>query len=80
MPVTVIRNADWIVAFDEAIGGHVYMRGGDVAFEGSKLIHVGGPYEGEAASVIDGAGRMVMPGLVNIHSHPSSEAMTKGWP
>ena len=22
---------------------------------------------------------MVMPGLVNIHSHPSSEAMRKGW-
>ncbi len=79
MPITVIRNADWIVAFDEATGGHVYMRGGDVAFDGSKLIHVGGPYEGEAAKVIDGAGRMVMPGLVNIHSHPSSEAMTKGW-
>ncbi len=79
MPVTVIRNADWIVAFDEASGGHVYLRGGDVAFDGNKLIHVGGTYDGPAKTTIDGAGRMVMPGLVNIHSHPSSEAMTKGW-
>jgi 5-methylthioadenosine/S-adenosylhomocysteine deaminase len=79
MPVTVIRNADWIVAYDEARASHVYMKGGDVAFDGSKLVHVGGPYDGPARTVIDGTGRMVMPGLVNIHSHPSSEAMTKGW-
>lgn len=79
MPVTVIKNADWIVAFDEAAQGHVYLKGGDVAFDGGKLIHVGGSYDGPAKTVIDGAGRMVMPGLVNIHSHPASEAMTKGW-
>ena len=79
MPVTVIRNAAWIVAYDEASAGHVYLKGGDVAYDGGKLIHVGGSYDGPAKSVIDGSGRMVMPGLVNIHSHPSSEAMTKGW-
>ena len=33
----------------------------------------------DGAQTIDGRGKMVMPGLVNIHSHPSSEAMTKGW-
>lgn len=79
MPITVIRNADWIVAFDEASGGHVYLKGSDVAYDGNRLIHVGGSYDGPAKTTIDGAGRMVMPGLVNIHSHPSSEAMTKGW-
>ncbi len=79
MAVTVIRNADWIVAYDDAAGGHAYLKGGDVAFDGDKLIHVGGAYAGPADTVIDGAGRMVMPGLVNIHSHPASEAMAKGW-
>lgn len=79
MPITVIRNADWIVAYDAEEDGHVYLKGGDVAFEGGKLVQVGGSYDGPARHVIDGAGRMVMPGLVNIHSHPSSEAMTKGW-
>jgi cytosine/adenosine deaminase-related metal-dependent hydrolase len=79
MPVTVIRNADWIVAYDAEADGHVYIKGGDVAFDGGKLVQVGGVYDGPAKQVIDGAGRMVMPGLVNIHSHPSSEAMTKGW-
>ncbi|MGL4243658.1 MAG: amidohydrolase family protein [Beijerinckiaceae bacterium] len=79
MPVTVIKNAGWIVAYDEAAAAHVYLRNQDVAFDGSKLIQVGGTYAGPAKSVIEGRGRLVMPGLVNIHSHPSSEAMTKGW-
>ncbi|CAN1567273.1 SsnA Cytosine deaminase and related metal-dependent hydrolases [Rhabdaerophilaceae bacterium] len=79
MAVTVIRNADWIVGYDVSSAGHVYLKGGNVAFEDSTLIHVGGSYDGPAKTVIDGTGRLVMPGLVNIHSHPSSEAMTKGW-
>lgn len=78
MPITVLRDLDWIVAYDEA-AGHRYERGGDVAFEDDALIHVGGRFPGEAATSIDGSGRMAMPGLVNIHSHPSSEPMTKGW-
>ena len=76
MPVTVIRNAAWIVAHEA--GAHTYLKDGDVAFEGDKIIHVGGPYDGVADVEIDGRDRLVSPGLVNIHSHPSSEAMNKG--
>lgn len=76
MTTTVIRNADWIVAHDGA--RHVYTSG-DVAFSGGALTHVGGAYAGAAEVEIDGRGRMVMPGLVNVHSHPSSEAMNKGF-
>jgi 5-methylthioadenosine/S-adenosylhomocysteine deaminase len=79
MPITHIKNCAWIVAYDEAAASHVYLKGGDVAYDGGKLIHVGGAYSGPAKTVIDGSARLVMPGLVNIHSHPSSEAMTKGW-
>jgi cytosine/adenosine deaminase-related metal-dependent hydrolase len=79
MAVTVIRNASWIVAYDATSQGHVYLRDGDVAYDDNRIIHVGGRYGGDAAHTIEGAGRMVMPGLIDIHSHPSSEAMTKGW-
>ena len=76
MSTTVIRNVDWIVAYEG--GGHVYAAG-DVAFAGDALTHVGGPYTGAADREIDGRGFMVMPGLVNIHSHPASEPLNKGW-
>ena len=77
-PVTVIRNAAWIVAWDEAKGRHAYLHDGDVAFAGDRIVQVGGRYEGEAAVELDGTDRMVAPGFVNIHSHPSSEPMNKG--
>lgn len=78
MPVTVIRNAAWIVAYDAEAGSHSYLQDGDVAFEDARIVHVGGRYDGPAETEIDGRGRLVSPGLVNIHSHPSSEAMNKG--
>jgi cytosine/adenosine deaminase-related metal-dependent hydrolase len=73
---TVIRNSDWIVAHDG--GGDRYATG-DVAFTGDVLTHVGGRYGGAAEREIDGRGFMVMLGLVNIHSHPASEPLNKGW-
>ncbi len=81
--VTVIRNAAWIVAWDpdagDGAGGHRYLQGGDVAFSDGKILQVGGRWEGEAATEIDGRDRLVSPGLVNIHSHPLSEPMNKGF-
>ncbi|WP_299968963.1 amidohydrolase family protein [uncultured Roseobacter sp.] len=78
MAVTVIRNVAWIVAYDPQTGSHRYLRDGDVAFEGDSILQVGGTYEGPVETEIDGRNRLVSPGLVNIHSHPSSEAMNKG--
>jgi 5-methylthioadenosine/S-adenosylhomocysteine deaminase len=78
MSTIVIRNSDWIVAFDRTSGDHRYTSG-DVAFSGDKLTHVGGSFTGTADREIDGRGFMVMPGLVNIHSHPASEPLNKGW-
>lgn len=79
MTVTVIRNAAWIVAWDEGAQAHSYVEGGDLAFDGDRIVQVGGTWAGAAAREIDGRGLMVSPGLVNIHSHPSSEAMNKGF-
>ena len=73
---TVIRNAALAVAWNGA--DHVYMPGADVAFAGGTVTFVGRGYAGDADHEVDGRGFMVMPGLVNIHSHPSSEPMNKG--
>jgi cytosine/adenosine deaminase-related metal-dependent hydrolase len=75
---TVIRNAAWVVAWDDERQGHVYRRDIDVAFTGKDIAFIGAGYQGPAEVEIDGRERMVMPGLVNIHTHPTSEPLRKG--
>jgi len=76
MTTTVIRNIDWLVAWDGS--RHVYLREADLAFENGAVTFTGKGYEGPADQEVDGRGRLVMPGLVNIHTHAQSEAMRKG--
>jgi 5-methylthioadenosine/S-adenosylhomocysteine deaminase len=78
MPVTVIKNADWAIAWQAQPGRHVYMRCVDIAFDGSSITYVGKGYAGAADTIVDGAKRMVMPGLVNLHSHPEHEPAYRG--
>ncbi|MGQ0509085.1 MAG: amidohydrolase family protein [Betaproteobacteria bacterium] len=75
---TLIRGADWIVAWDAAVGRHTYMKGADIAFEAGALVHVGKGYSGPADRIVEGRGRLVMPGLVNIHSHAGREPIFRG--
>ncbi len=76
--ISVIRNAELVVAWDAGAQQHVYMPGADIAYEDGKLLFVGRGYAGPFGEETPGAGLMVMPGMVNIHSHPSSEPMNKG--
>jgi 5-methylthioadenosine/S-adenosylhomocysteine deaminase len=78
MTTTLIRGADVVVAWDASAAQHVYLTDADVTFADGVLGFVGRGYDGAADAVISGKGLMVMPGLVNIHSHPSSEPMNKG--
>jgi len=75
---TVIRHIPWLVAWDKVEACHVYLRDADLAFADGVISHVGKAFGGPAAREIDGRGLMVMPGLVNVHSHPTSETMRKG--
>ena len=75
---TCIRNAACIVAWDAPNQRHAYLMGGDVAFTGETLTFVGKQYDGAADVTIDGSNLMVMPGLINLHSHPSTEPFYRG--
>jgi 5-methylthioadenosine/S-adenosylhomocysteine deaminase len=75
---TLIRNAAWIVAWDQATQTHGYLRDGDVVFSGGAISFVGKDYADAVDETIDGADLMVMPGLVDIHSHPSTEPFFRG--
>ena len=75
---TVIRDAAWVAAWDPQHDRHVYRRDVDVAFTGDRIVHLGPRYEGAVTREVDGRERFVMPGLVNIHSHPHHEPAYKG--
>ena len=78
MTTTVIRNADWVIAWIEAAGRHFYRRGIDIVFVDDTITFVGRNYSGAADRVIDGRDRLVLPGLIDIHSHPEHEPLYRG--
>ena len=78
MTITHFANVDWIVAWDEDLDSHSYLRGGDLVFDGNRISHVGLAYDGPADQVIDGAGLCLIPGLVDVHGHPASEMFYRG--
>jgi len=78
MKITVIRKAAWIIAYDENTQSHTYLNDEDVVFQDNKFNQVGGTYSGAFDVEIDGSDKMIMPGLIDIHSHPTSEPGNKG--
>ena len=72
---TLIRNTAWLVAWDAANKRHVYLRDADIAFRSGEIVHVGPGFTGKAERVIDGSRRLVIPGLINVHTHPTSEPL-----
>jgi cytosine/adenosine deaminase-related metal-dependent hydrolase len=77
-PTTCIRDAACIVAWDATSRRHAYLMGGDLAFTGDTLSFVGKHYSGHADTTIDGTDLMVMPGLIDLHAHPSTEPLFRG--
>jgi 5-methylthioadenosine/S-adenosylhomocysteine deaminase len=78
MTTTLIRNCRFVVAWDEEAQSHVYRSGLDVVMAKDRITFIGETYSGESDRVMDGANFLVMPGLIDIHSHPFSEPMNKG--
>ena len=75
---TVIRNASWIIAWDENLNSHTYMNDADLVFSGNRITFIGKDYTGQFDHEIQGKGRMIMPGMINIHSHLSGGPLDKG--
>ena len=62
--ITVIRDA-WIVTQDEKRN----ILKGDIVVDGDKIVSVGTKYKGDADNEIDASGDIVMPGMINTHTH-----------
>ena len=68
---TLIHGGD-VVA--HAAGGHRLLRNGALVFEDDRVTFVGRAFAGPVDRRIDAAGKLVIPGLVNIHCHADVEA------
>ena len=76
---TLIKNASFLVAYDAEKNTHGYRRNCDIVFTDRAIVHIGAGFSDPVDETIDASGMMVMPGLVDIHSHPASEPLNKGW-
>ncbi|MDO5853611.1 MAG: amidohydrolase family protein [Thermoplasmata archaeon] len=68
--ITAIRNA-WIVTQD----AQRRVLRGDVVVDGDRIVSVGPAYDGTADREIDATGDIVMPGMVNTHTHIAMSVM-----
>ena len=79
---TAIRNVSWAVAWDEAARRHVYRRDVDIRIADGRIADITAagatPSAAPGEQALDGRGMLVLPGLVNIHSHPTTEPAGRG--
>ena len=75
---SVIRGAAWVVVWDPTTRCHEYVRDVDVVFSGNRFDAIVKHFEGAFTEEISGANHLIIPGLVNVHSHPASEPLRKG--
>jgi 5-methylthioadenosine/S-adenosylhomocysteine deaminase len=76
-----IRNVSWAVVRDGAASRHVYRRDIDLFLKDDRIAEItpAGARPAEANEpVLDAVGTLALPGLVNIHSHPTTEAGYRG--
>ncbi|MFC1803502.1 amidohydrolase family protein, partial [Thermoproteota archaeon] len=66
-----------IVAFNGK--EHRLLENGIIVFEDTKIIHIGKSYSGHLDKKIDARKRLVIPGLINIHSHFASNPYSKSY-
>ena len=76
-----IRNVSWAVVRDGAEKRHVYRREVDLHLKDGRIVEItpaGAHPTGPGEAVLDGKGLLALPGLINIHSHPSTEPGYRG--
>jgi 5-methylthioadenosine/S-adenosylhomocysteine deaminase len=67
----LVRNASLVITMDPALGDGSLgtIADGDVLFSGDRITAVGPGLAAPGAAVLDAAGKIVLPGFVDVHTH-----------
>lgn len=76
---TCIRRAAWAVVWDATERRHAYARDVDVVFDEEGIRYLGPDHRPPVDLELDGRTALVMPGLVDVHCHPSAQAVFRGY-
>jgi 5-methylthioadenosine/S-adenosylhomocysteine deaminase len=71
-----------VVTWDSEKSRHRYLKNADLVFEADHIVYVGPDCRADISQgdeIIDGQGMMIIPGLVDIHSHLAHEPINKGY-
>ncbi len=68
----LIQNATILTITNGTVKGSILLQGGKITGIGEKVLAPAG------AKIIDGAGKFVMPGIIDCHSHIMAEAINEG--
>ena len=68
MPSILIKNCSWLVTQNRR---RDILRDCSVMIDDDKIVQVGSVASGSANVAIDGAGKILLPGLINTHTHLS---------
>lgn len=69
--------APWIVAYQD--GGHALLEGGEVVVEDERIAFVGRRYRGAVDARLEAAGKLLIPGLITVHSHLTNSPLTRSF-
>src|SRR5262245_64775599 len=62
----------WVVAFNGT--SHEVYENGSVVYENDRIVHAGGPYTDTVDTRLSARGKLVSPGFINTHVHPTGNA------
>jgi len=68
---TIIRGG-WVIGFKG--NTHTLIRNGVLVYEGNRIVHVGGGYDGPFDAEINATGKLVGPGFIDVHVHAGDRA------
>jgi 5-methylthioadenosine/S-adenosylhomocysteine deaminase len=68
LPSLLIKNCSWLVTQNQ---NRDVLRDRSILIRDGKIVEVAEGVEGQADTVVDGAGQIVLPGLINSHTHLS---------